>query len=619
MKTNKYLYSLIAAVVLLFTAACSPDDYDMGPQAAKPVLGTDFTVVQDAANPNLVHLTNLKTGYNAFWVHPGVGTGHSQGDNVDLQIAFPGTYKIVYGVGSEGGVVYSDTVSVTINDMYAGFVTGDSWTNLAGGAGNSKTWIPDNGHYGMKQGFYSCFDPTATPADMTHDEGSNNWYAKDKTWWEPSNSDVGITDDDLAQTMTFSLKGSAQVTVTDASGNETTGTFAFDPNTGALSANGVEFAHGAWANGKSKSFSTDFVVLHLDENQLMIANKRDPALSGEGECWYVWNFVSKEYADNYHETVPSDYTLPDGWNNAVTKQTSSNITWVLNENTPYDWFTTLGARKNSYKVNGDYPAFIRPLANLGEDAHKITLEMNTLNNANTYKVKQGGKVVASGTFTLDDKGNYTFSDGLGDLDLGGSGNWIKFSADKNKQLRVLSYDTNTATGKTNNLWLGAREYDNDGNLYQYRGYHFTAVTYGDVIPYTAQLSYFDNGFTFKYSDPIDFNDDELNAKKTKQFTVTLNGASDAPYGIYFDVLNILQDHPNATLTLDAISVDGKALDLSTLTYTQRNEDGTQFTGDLPTTARIYILNPWNPASAASTDLYKFTNNITIKVTVALND
>ncbi len=44
-----------------------------------------------------------------------------------------------------------------VAEFCSDFVTGAMWENLTGGAGNSKTWVPDNGKYGMKQGYYSCF------------------------------------------------------------------------------------------------------------------------------------------------------------------------------------------------------------------------------------------------------------------------------------------------------------------------------------------------------------------------------------------------------------------------------------------------------------------------------
>lgn len=610
MKVQYYIYSLIAAVMIMFTA-CSPDDYSMGAKelsSADLQEGIAFTVAADGTNPNLIHLKSLLNGYTVVWNHPGVGLGHSTGSDVDLQIAFPGTYYVQYGVETSGGVVYSDSVKVSVANFCADFVSSEKWTLLSGGPGKSKTWVPDNGNYGMKQGFYSCFEPSATAADMTHDEGMNNWYAKGKTWWEPSNSDVGITADDLKQIMKFSLENGANITVTDASGKATTGSFAFDETTTALNAEGVEFAHGAWANGKSLSFSKNFIVLYVSENQLMIANHRDPGLSGEGDCLYCWNFVSKEYADSYKPTEVTEPKLPDTWNNDINKQTNTTIDWVLNANSPFDWFTLAGKEKNAYTKAGDYPAF----ASLASGIDNIKLRLDS--SKGTYTLFKAGAEVVSGTYTLSDKGVYTFSNGLGKTLLGGD--YINLAADADNQLRILSYDVKTTTGKADNLWLGAKEKDNDGNLYQYLGYHFNAITYGDVVLYDCQLNFFDTGWAFTKSDVVSTN-------KAGQYTLTVNGSSSSPYGIYLDVTNILAEHPKATLTLNDVAVDGKSVkdkfDINYSGFTQK--EGAQLTGDLATTARIYLLNPWDTTSPFASDnsVFKFSSSIAVTFTIAFND
>jgi hypothetical protein len=639
---KKYIYSLIALVMLSF-AACTPDDYSMGSTgitSADLQKGIAFTVTKDAANPNLVHLKSLLKGRTAVWKHVGVGLGHSQGDSVNLQIAFAGTYPIVYGVNTPGGTVYSDTIFVTEDKFCADFVSGDEWTYLAGGAGNSKTWVPDNGNYEMKQGFYSCFDPTAVYTDMTHDDGLNNWYAKGKTWWEPSNSDVGITASDLAQTMTFSLKGNAGITVTDASGNATTGSFTFDPTSHALNADGVEFVHGAWANGKSLSFSKNFYVLHLDKNQLMIGNLRDQALSGEGSCWYVWNFVSKDYADNYKPAEVTEPTLPSGWSDLVTKQTKTDLTWVLDADVPFDYFTLAGKRKNTYSGNSDYPSLITPLSGLGK--YQLTLSGSN----NTYKLKNTESgVIAEGTYTVDSKGIYTFDKGLSKALIGGD--WVYLNADADNQLRLLSYTYSDSYSKVTDIWLGAKQNDNDGNLYQYLGYHFTAAPDANAkATYKTVMTTQSKGFSRSLSsDPVLVDGDGI-------YTSTINGSESEMYCLYLDVTKLLVDHSKATLDIVSISVDGQVtnVDWSYTAYT-RNSDGTQLTadtkGDGLKTPRIYPCNPWifatdktvandgdadNPNTVAKywqhdsstgdrtiNTLFNFSSSISITFKVSFND
>lgn len=594
MKTYKYLYSLLAAAVLIFAAACSPDDYDMGPTGPKPILGTDFTVMQDASNPNLVHLTNLKTGYSAFWVHSGVGTGSSKGDAVDLQIAFPGSYKIVYGYDTNGGINYSDTVTVDITTMCADFVTGEAWTNLAGGAGRSKTWVPDNGNYGMKQGFYSCFDPTATIADMTHDEGKNNWYANGKTWWEPSNSDIGNTDADLAQTMTFSLQGSASVTVTDANGNSTTGTFAYDPTSGSLSANGVEFAHGAWANGKSRSFSTDFIVFQLDENQLMIANKRDPALSGEGECWYVWNFVSKDYVDNYN---PGTYlpTLETGWRNFVEPANDKVITYKL---TGFDWYNP-DENTTARNVTG-----ISAVSNI-ED---LTIELNSGTGAYNLTLPDGN--TQSGTYTLSDDGQYKFTPALPSYAISTDGRAV-FKSNSDGTMRILGFsqadNCDDRTGGLSNIVWGSEETDDQGNFYQYMGYKLEVVRAGVQKTYTGALHYFNTDWTVTLASDDVYIVDGTDA----DYTFTIHGADSNPYGVYLDILKLYKDHPNCDVVIKDIKVDGQSIEFDDNQIDRGTADGNGVD------ARRYIVNPWG-ATAGEASKYAFNSSLSVTVSVKMD-
>lgn len=465
MKIKHLLYSA-AIGTLLLSQACTPDDHTMPAADKTPAElaeGIAYTITPDSDNPNIIHLqSNMPSSYQIFWGHPGIGLGHSAGASVDLKIAFEGKYPIVFGVNTRGGVVYSDTTYITISDFYAGFVSTEKWIQLAGGGGASKTWVPDNGKYGMKQGFYSCFDPSATPEDMVCEEGGN-WYAKDKTWWEPANGDVGITDDDLAQTMTFSLEGAAKLTVTDKDGNETTGSFVYDDISGALDADGVEFAHGAWANGKSQSFSKGFQVMVINDNQLMIANKRDPALSGEDECWYVWNFVSKEYADSHQgEETEEGITLPDNWKQDIQEITvkTTSIKWTLSDQNPLDWAKMNGSLMNGWTNPSDYPDW---LGTPNYDDYKdFSVTFNSADNSVTFVTPNGDET--SGKYSIDNDGIYSFEDvKVPTFSLVG---WATFNPDANGQLRILSIEKDDDLNVIG-MWLGSK----DSNKDEYFAYH----------------------------------------------------------------------------------------------------------------------------------------------------
>jgi hypothetical protein len=593
----------VAAMLLL--AACSPEDVSMGnPElgSADLVEGTNFKIEADASNPNLIHLTSLMpTKYQIVWSHPGLGAGHSKGPTADLKIAFAGDYQISFGVDTKAGVVYSAPVDLKISSFCAEFVTGDMWEYLTGGAGKSKTWVPDNGNYGMKQGFYSCFEPSATHLDMTHDDGKNNWYAKDKTWWEPSNADIGITADDLAQTMTFSLQGKAGLTVTkvvDGKTVTTEGSFVMDADNYTISAIGVEFPHGAWANGKAVDFSSNYQILYMDENQLMIANYRDEGLSGEGKCIYCWNFVSKDYADSYVAPTVEEPTLPSTWENDLSQTVNKTIVWQMSDATPFDWCNLDGSLKNGFSGLSAYPNWCTPASNVSDI--KLTMRSGT----KEYSVALPDGSTVSGTYTVSSTGIYTFSNGLGSTLIGGT--WVNFAADNTNQLRVMQYKT--SDGNVTDMWLGAKNLDNTGTLYQYLGYHFVATTEVAKKGYKSNLNFFNTSWGTQGSGDISITD-------AGQYTFTISGSDTAPYGLYLDVLGICSDHPNATLTLNKIMVDDKEVpfDNSLISYGHPDDK------DL-TSLRIYVLNPWaNPACFTDPSVFAFTKSIAVTFTVAFND
>ena len=460
MKLNYYIYSLIAGVLLMFSA-CTPDEYEMGSKAFAPedlVEGVAYSVTHDANNPNIVYLKSLLgPEFTPLWEHP---QGRSQEAEVTLKMPFEGTYEVTFGVETRGGVVYGAPTTFTIDDFCADFVTGEMWDFLAGGSGNSKTWIPDNGSYGLQQGFYTCFDPSTTYADMV--QNGSKWTTSSKTWWEPSNADAGVTEDDLMASMTFSLQGSAGLSVTtykDGVATTKEGMFSMNTDNHTISAIDVDFAHGAWADGKAVDFRNNFQILVLTENQLMIGNYRDEAMSGEGRCVYCWNFVSKEYADNY---VPVDQpdpepALPDGWKNAVSEISTTKIVWNMSPDVPFDWANLDGSLMNNFTA-GNYPDW----ATLQPNLDKLTMTLDSKDNSYEFVMPDGTTV--SGTYELDDKGIYTFTNGVPSYHIGGGD--IMFAATAENQLRILQ--VNMLGDVLQGMWLGQRSTEKD----EYIAYHF---------------------------------------------------------------------------------------------------------------------------------------------------
>ena len=117
MNIKKILYSFMAIAALLLTA-CSPDKPEMGDRAFSPadlVEGKAFSVTVDAQN-TVTMKSLLPSSYNCMWNHT---NGRSQGNEVQIQIPFAGTYEVTFGVQTRGGIVYGEPYQfeITTNNM----------------------------------------------------------------------------------------------------------------------------------------------------------------------------------------------------------------------------------------------------------------------------------------------------------------------------------------------------------------------------------------------------------------------------------------------------------------------------------------------------------------------
>lgn len=597
--SKKYI-PLLGLIMLL--PACSPETFEKeNPDVTADDLieGLAYTITPDASNPNLIHLeSKMDKKYTPLWEHP---MGRSQDSKVTLKMAFEGTYEVKFGVMTRGGAVYGDPATFDISEFHAAFVTGDMWDMLAGGAGNSKTWVPDNGNYGKKQGFYSCYDPSATYEDMVDDDGKGNWYPTGKTWWEPSNGDIGITEDDLNSFMTFSLEGKAGLkSHRYVNGQETVTEGLYNMNTDdhTISAIDVDFIYGEWATGKAVDFRTGFQILVLTEDQLMIANYRDEALSGEGRCIYCWNFVSKDYADNYVPVVEDPTpSLPDGWMDEVSQIVTTTLTWKLSSSSPFDWCNPDGSRKNYFSSYDDYPNDAKP-ANYVSD---IAISLRSASNEYTLSLPDGSEI--EGSYSMDADGFYTFDNGLSRYLIGG--NNIFFGTADNNTLRLLGYEKKGTS--VSELWFGIPEYNSEGKVSQYLAFHFEIETDTPVeVTYAALMQYFNTGWTF-------YGSNDVLISKEGNYTFTLSGSDSDPYGIFLDVYGVLADHPNTFLKIESITVDGNNIPFD-------DDAIDRGTGDDPTTSRRYILNPWmDPPAFENPGAFAFGESIEVVINITFND
>lgn len=447
MKLNYYIYSLIASVMLIFSA-CSPDEYDLGDKGVTSddlVEGIAYTITHDSKNPNIVYLkSKLGVNYTALWEHP---QGRSQEQKVTLKMPFEGTYTVKFGVETRGGVIYGEPTTFDISTFCADFVNDELWSFLTGGVDSEKVWIFDDGSYGYAAGEMTYADPSKTTE-------WNNWEAN----WDPGKGHTG--DDAIwASTMTFDLKGGANVNVHSESVSGTTdskGTFMLNTENHTITFTDCDLLHTPGWTDRSTNWRKDLKILELDENHLRVAVMRD---NSEGAWWLIWNFVSKEFADNY---VPEDQpdpepTLPDGWKDAVSQTVSTTIQWNMSADVPFDWANLDGSLMNNFTA-GNYPDWATPVA----DLDKLSLTMDS--KAMTYEFSMPDGTTVSGTYTLDEKGIYSFESGVPSYHIGGGD--IMFFANSDNQLRILRLET--MAGNVTSMWLGVR----NGDKEEYVAYHF---------------------------------------------------------------------------------------------------------------------------------------------------
>lgn len=442
----KYIYSLMVGVVLLF-AACSPEEYELGTKSVTAddlVEGIAYTITHDSENPNIVYLeSQMGSAYIPLWEHP---QGRSQAQRVTLQIPFEGDYSVTFGVETRGGIVYGEPTTFTINDFCAEFVNDPLWTYLSGGVGNEKEWIYDDGSYGFAAGEMTYADPAATIE-------WNNWTAN----WDPGR---GHTGDDAIwpSTMTFDLIGGANVRIHSVSSSgetDTQGTFMLNTDDHTITFTDCELLHTPGWSDRSTNWRNNLQLLELDENHMRVGVMRD---NSEGPWWLIWNFVSKEYADNY---VPADQpdpepSLPDGWKDAVSQTVTTRIQWTMSTDVPFDWAYLDGSLMNNFTA-GNYPDWATPVADLDQLA--MTLDSKDM----TYEFAMPDGTTVSGTYELDDKGIYTFSAGVPSYHIGGGD--IMFFANSDNRLRILSLET--ISGNVVGMWLGVR----NGDKEEYVAFH----------------------------------------------------------------------------------------------------------------------------------------------------
>jgi len=300
MKKIKILHSIFG-LAMLFTA-CTPDTYELGRLLDKSEL--KFTITPLSSNPNELVLTSSTPNATPLWVTP---AGRSIRVKDTINIAFPGTYKIVYGAETAGGYVQADTTTIVITTTDPDLqkkIHNPMWKNLTGGLSSEKTWYLDLDANGVSkywtgpQYYYGTNDSWTSVTDGVSVGGDSwNWCPNySQNTWLMAAVNFG--------SMTFNLKKGFNVSSDHTSttngllmGGKQSGTYLIDTLSHTFTLSDATLIHPIEYNGKVKTWSGTFKIFSLTANSMQVAVLRDPTLSGEGACYYVYNFVSKDYYD----------------------------------------------------------------------------------------------------------------------------------------------------------------------------------------------------------------------------------------------------------------------------------------------------------------------------------
>ena len=487
--------------------------------------------------------------------------------------------------------------------MNPNLISDPAWTMLTGGVGHAKEWVLDLDANGtcLKFGGPKWFYTSGMSWDSFHNIAGENYidseqwdsstaidptYASEWYWtadWAGNGWICGAADYGV---MTFDLMNGANVDV-----NGQKGSFNMDVASHTISFTGVlPLSPGQDDAILGQRPDGNYKIIYLTENAMQImfdggSNDNTP---------FTFNYISKEFKDSYVAPVITTITLPENWMSYVQPFNQNTTTYKFDEDAPFCWFTLAGEEISRSGFDGD------------PDIADAEFELNS--KTKTFKITDIAGNVTEGTYDISEDGVLSFSQ-LPTFGISTNKN-IKFESSIN-ELQVITYELSDRTGDLTDLWLGSKQYDDQGNAYEYLAYHFKKQTGGaQVESFTGKLSYSDTGWAFLESSEV-----YITGEGDYTFTLTPNGSTNTqdPYLMFLDVAKILKKHPNTDMILKSIKVDGAEM----LGSEEGMDDATisRGIGDDPTTGRRYILNPWNEESATHTNLFKFSNSIEVTITV----
>ena len=351
MKLFRYILSISLLTGLLFTS-CQNNDYELGEKLDASDI--HFEVIQDFdadAGGNTVILINNTPETVSIWDY---GTGRSNRAIDTVRYAFKGEYTIKFSASTAGGVVEMDPVNITVKDDNLNYVSDPLWNALSGGVGKSKTWYLDldadgvSKYFDGPQYFYGT-DNGWLAEGGSWDGGDTGCYAEDGDCWNWNPDWAGnqwLAPAGDYGSITFSLDGGPFVTaehlMIPSRGTES-GTYFLDQNAKTLNLIDVAILHQE-SNESCVDNWGSIRIFSLTEETMQLGVLRKA--SCDGAAYLVYNFISKEYSDNWQpeETIPE---LDEGFDpsfapgellNMLTGGAGSGRTWTVDaDGNPIDW------------------------------------------------------------------------------------------------------------------------------------------------------------------------------------------------------------------------------------------------------------------------------------------
>ncbi|NLP56893.1 hypothetical protein [Lutibacter sp. B1] len=587
MKQIKILISslLILGIGFVITS-CESDDHSLGDMLDKSEI--DYEIIQDySVDPggNTVILKNNTPEIIITWDY---GTGRSNKAVETVRYAFKGDYLIKVSAVTAGGIVELDPVTITVTEDNLNYVNDELWTALSGGVGNSKTWLLDlnaegiSKYFGGPLYFYGTNNGWLEGGDEgCYGEDCWNWnpdYAGN-TWLMPT-GDYG--------SMTFSLDGGPFITTNHLmipSIGEESGTYFLDKDNHILTLTDASILHDEGRDACVDNWG-DITLFSLTENTMQLGvMRRDDC---EGAALLVYNFISKDYSDNWVAEDLPDPTPAIDLNGGTLSDliaVTSTKTWSLSPDSPFDWTDLEGNLLNGWETVEDYPDWASYTS-----ADQATVSSNKIifSADGTVKTVNSDGDELEGSYTVEEGTNIiSFSDITPSFNMGG---WAVATTTSQNQWKIVK---TAMTGSTvTDIWFGKRD---ETGKDEYMVFHFVLGS-SSVDPIeearkliVASLTGPTGTRTFKVSDT--WHVDWLNADLSGGWTSASTFADDFT--------------SNSWVWTEAVKA---GLQDPTLTFTANGSDITVTKiQDGVTTSTNVIINPEDNTLEIDMDLIAFTD------------